>query len=249
MRRQKERKGSALIVPYPVIVAGDDAECVIARPEVGVIGHAPVTRFNPIPVTAVQTVPEPDFFRRHQAVGGVMDFKDTAASGLQFGGVVRVQGQSVHKNLLDDERRRQVVECDSVRIDHHHAVRGGEPKAAIKRFAGVGLIFTVGLAAQHAVGDAVGHIFDFLGGPIGHSIQLRFGNPVNTPVATYPEIALPIFQNVVSDVVKQTLIRLKPLHTAFFQPVQPIFCSDPKHSLLVFVDAPRVIIRQSLSHG
>ena len=39
-----------------------------------------------------------------------MDFQDAPASGLESGGVVRLEGQVVHQDLLDHDRRRQIVE-------------------------------------------------------------------------------------------------------------------------------------------
>src|SRR5438128_8010795 len=58
MRRQEERKGSALMIPYAVIVAGGDVESVMARAEVGVVSHAPVAGFYPLFVPTFQTIPE-----------------------------------------------------------------------------------------------------------------------------------------------------------------------------------------------
>src|SRR5439155_12149146 len=72
--RQVEPENGSGLVPDSMVITAGDAESVIARTKVGVIGNSPRAGFNPLLVTTVEAIPELDFFRRHHAVGGTIGF-------------------------------------------------------------------------------------------------------------------------------------------------------------------------------
>ena len=75
IRQHGEHEGSAGVVPLAIVVAGVDEEAVIAGRYVGIIRHALRPGVNPVRIQLVQTVFEPDFFRRGKTQAGVLKFK------------------------------------------------------------------------------------------------------------------------------------------------------------------------------
>src|SRR5262252_10341795 len=52
-----------LLVPHPIIVAGYYTKCISAWRDLRVLGRACRTRFAPVPVEAIESIPEFDFAR------------------------------------------------------------------------------------------------------------------------------------------------------------------------------------------
>src|SRR5262249_8611920 len=71
-REIKRRSG---LVPNAIVVAGDDAEPVLARRKVVVKSLAAIAGIDPIRIVTFQLVTEANLFRRRQAQGGVVDLK------------------------------------------------------------------------------------------------------------------------------------------------------------------------------
>ena len=65
----------ARLVPHPAVVAGDDAEAVVAGRKVRILRLAVVDHLPPVAILALQLVLEMDLLRRDQAQRGVVDLQ------------------------------------------------------------------------------------------------------------------------------------------------------------------------------
>jgi hypothetical protein len=73
VRQQLERLRGADLVPESIVVAGDDAEHVLARRQARVVRRAARIRFDPIRLVAFELVTEVDALRREHAHRCVME--------------------------------------------------------------------------------------------------------------------------------------------------------------------------------
>ena len=60
---QEEADGSSMEIPYAVVIGGDDAEVIFPRWQIGVVGHAARSGFDPLVVVPFQPVFEADPLR------------------------------------------------------------------------------------------------------------------------------------------------------------------------------------------
>src|SRR2546423_4966609 len=108
VRPQPETDGGGRATPDAVVVARDDLEPVITRPQVRVIGHAAVAAVNPVLVETQETVLVPHLLRRDETEARVVEVETRLARRERE---VRRGGDRLAGNtgLLDDRRRLLLV--------------------------------------------------------------------------------------------------------------------------------------------
>src|SRR5262245_19697236 len=153
----------------------------------------------------------------------------------------------VQDELFDHHGRRLRTQRRRLGVDHSHPCLSGEPEPAIPCLHSRGLAAAVALGVEHAVALAVGYRDDGPSSPRGEIIQLSFADPVDTLVATHPEVSAVVFQDLKNSVVEEAFpygIRGNP---PVLEPVQTaVISADPERAVAVFVDRPDVITRQAV---
>ncbi len=74
-RQNSEAHCRTSLIPYPVVVAGDNVKSIGARSKITVESLTPALWVLPIGIAAFQLVAKSDFLRNRQAQGGVVNFK------------------------------------------------------------------------------------------------------------------------------------------------------------------------------
>jgi len=187
--------------------------------EVGVVGDPPVAGVAPGDVVALQPVPEQNFLRRHQRQPGVVELEIVPAR-REHQPLAGRRGPAVDHHPLHEHRRRRPIDLDLPRIHHRHPVRSGEPDPAVAGARPRRLKAAVAFGGLHAVGAAVGHAAH-PGDPPGRELlQLGEARPVDAAVAAHPQVAPPVFDHLVGDVVVQAVCAGDARHAARLQPQQ-----------------------------
>src|SRR5829696_4908716 len=154
VRPEPEAERGGLARPDAVVVAGDDQEAVRARPQVRVIGHAPVAAVNPILVEAFELVAVAHLLRRDEAEARVVEVE--AAPARRQAQVGRRRHRlAVDAHLLDDGGRRLRVGGHVLGVDGRDALDGREPEAPRVVAPRRGVAAAAALARAHAVGRPV----------------------------------------------------------------------------------------------
>ena len=138
-RRDGELQRIAGFVPDAAVIAGDDAEAVLAGRKTCIYRSATISAVLPVPVLSLQLVLETDLLRRDEAQGRVTNFQ---AMGQRRQPPVRSRpsrevlpnGLVVGGDLLDVHRRRELVGSGMERIDHaDDSVAWKKPQPAVRR--------------------------------------------------------------------------------------------------------------------
>src|SRR5215471_12519114 len=109
---------------------------------------------NPILVISIKLVLEPDFLRRNQAQSSEAEFK-LLGSGAQFCRCDLIDRDAISKDLLDDNRWRQLVYSYFFWGDRDYTPRGRKPEIAVHRFPACRLEPSIALPAFHSVGGSI----------------------------------------------------------------------------------------------
>ena len=125
-------------------------EAVLARAEIRVCRLALVDDFVPVRVLSLQLVFEMDLLRRDQAERGVFDPEAADFGGQAHPGPELVRFV-VSDDLLDVDRRRDVVPGQMVRIDDTDASIRSEPELPIGQFGCLGAVTAYELL-RHSIG-------------------------------------------------------------------------------------------------
>jgi hypothetical protein len=131
-RRDYELQRSALLVPDTAVIAGNDAEAVIARSEVSVLNMTLVDHFPPALVLALQHDAKFHVPRHHQAKCGVINQQITDVR-RQAQTRPRFIRDAIPGNLLNVDWRRERVKSYSGRIDKAHLYPIYKPDSPVGR--------------------------------------------------------------------------------------------------------------------
>src|ERR1700687_3539384 len=106
MRLQRQSQSRFMGITNSVSVAGDDAEGVAARWNVGVVGHPARAGIHPICIETRKLIPELHLFWLIETEACKMNFQ-VALSGQHAESILRNDGAPVGHQAFDDRGRRR----------------------------------------------------------------------------------------------------------------------------------------------
>ena len=119
----RELQRIALLVPHPAVVACDYAEAVGPRRQVGILSLTVIHHLSPVGILPLQLVLEMNLVRRGEAESGVVDLQIASSRRQTHARTCRArQVLPIHLvvgyDLLDVDRRRELIEGKMMGIDH-----------------------------------------------------------------------------------------------------------------------------------
>ncbi len=117
----------------------------------------------------------------------------------------RRHGFAINQELLDHDPGRVLVNLQVSRVDHGDPLECGEPQAPILGLPPGRLKAAIAFVAGHSVGFAIGNALNGLDLPFRKFVQILLTGTIDAPVATHPEIALVILEDLVHGAVEQSL--------------------------------------------
>src|SRR5438128_1133130 len=144
MRCQREGERRAGFIPYSVVVAGPNAEPIIAGGNLVVSGDPLRFCLHPLVIQPFQLVLEPDPFRRNETERRIIELQFPRV-GRKSGGNTRIETLVACINLFHEHRGWPPVPPDLLRIDYHHTIDCRKPEPTIPAPAAGGLASALAL--------------------------------------------------------------------------------------------------------
>src|SRR5688572_10329604 len=118
---------------------------------------------------------------------------------------VRTKRRTVDQDLLDDDRRRNLVHHHAVRVYDRNTLEGREPQSAVAASPAWRLRAADALAALHAIRLAVGDRRNGRDLSISEIVQVLFADSKDPAGAAHPEIAPAILEDHPDHIVEQAV--------------------------------------------
>src|SRR5438552_856472 len=148
------------------------------------------------------------------------------------------------------DRRGLLIKLYTGRINHRGSVSRGKPEPAVAPLPTRRLAAAVAFQSEQAIVFSASDRSKPASLSIGKIIQLLALDPIDSPVATHPEITAPIFQNLEHAVVEETIFRGVTGKAAILEAAEAtIISADPENPVSIFIERSDVIARQSILFG
>ncbi|HTR25319.1 MAG TPA: hypothetical protein VMI10_15160, partial [Terriglobales bacterium] len=131
-RRNRKIQKRAVFAPNAAVVASGHAKTVISRRKIRIFHTPLIDNFSPLLVLTVQLEAKMHPLWRDQTQCRVIDCQ-IAYTGRQTQTLLGIVFLTVRRDLLDVNRRWQLVERKMLGIDNTDAVRRREPQFSIRR--------------------------------------------------------------------------------------------------------------------
>ncbi|MCG3159368.1 MAG: hypothetical protein JMDDDDMK_00354 [Acidobacteria bacterium] len=246
-RRHDDAQAAAFGVPEAVAVGRDHRERVFARRNVRVISQPARPGVHPVRVQAFELVLEADLFGFDETERGVVDF-EIALARRDSRLIAEIHQLAIQQTLFDHHRRRVRIGRDGFGINHRHALLGRKPQFAVARADARRLIAAVAFRVEHPVALAVNNRIDCANPAVGEIVELPAAHAIDAQVATHPEIATRVFQDLEHSIVEQAVVNRDVGDPAVFDPAQTaVIRANPNGARLVFVKRPDTIALQTFT--
>src|SRR5947209_2150976 len=182
-RSQGQSKEGAPVIPYSIIVTGDDPELVISGRNIRIERFMLLARGDPVFIEAFQFEFVLGLFRGHKAQSSKLEFHVPA---VRWDGCAILQRLAIHTYALDDDRRRQQIFMQLIGIYFNDAPHTGKEQFPFPRFPRAGLYTAIKFSVEQAISNAVGSVRDGLDSLLREVIEIALARTEQAEIGAHP---------------------------------------------------------------